>query len=385
MSAFEGTRDGHLDCNRKGRRMSLAIPYRVLFGALLVIDVSALASAPPTTAPADSGGAAQPAAFSDQPAAPAVDCTPLPVKSLRCTVTSIGTNQFDVSCDKINGVVVKQREQTWCWAACVEMLSRYRGIPADQAEIVERIKKQAPSDDQDQSASQVEIWLAMNPEMQNEYDQRAAAWNKPGQISIGIHSIMNSKNVATLAEAVSPDVVIEELSSGNPVLLGLRGDQWGAGHIVLAYGATYSRLDPNEPAIYRRVGVVPRPASNSNTLQLSGLFIGARPAPQDDLLPHYTILSFSIVDPEPDIDPLTQQSKSQYSVLQESDLPGHLDFYIGRTEAAAKLKAYMLTNMPTPAEVAQAQQNAKNSANESKKSSKGIELKLGNGGNLFHF
>jgi len=36
----------------------------------------------------------------------------------------------------------------------------------------------------------------------------------------------------------------------------------------------------------------------------------------------------------------------------------HVDFFIGRTAAAKKLKAYMQTALPTPAEMAQQQAQA---------------------------
>jgi hypothetical protein len=324
---------------------------RLLVATLPLVALFGCSSSPPSD-PAPSAGA-QPAAFTEQPTPPSVDCTPLPVKGFRSIVTVQGTNQFDVSCNKIEAVAVKQREQTWCWAACAEMLDRYRGIVVDQAVIVQRIKDEAPSADKDQTANQMQIWLAMNPEMQAEYDQRRKAWQKPGQIDLGIHVNANLKNLFQMSTKVSPDVIVEELSAGNPILLGMRGDQWGEGHIVVAYGAVYSRLDPDELPKYRYVGIAPLPGSNSNTLQWNDLINGAVSLARGDSRPHYSIASIDIIDPQPDKDPFTNQDKSQFSTLNDSDLEGHLDFFIGRTEAAAKLKAYMLTALATPQEMPQ--------------------------------
>ncbi len=306
--------------------------------------------------PSGSDDGAQAAGFSAQPPAPETDCKPLPLRSFRSQLTKVDTNQFEVHCKNIQAVAVKQKEDFWCWAACAEMLDRYRGIRADQTEIVERIKNQTPSDDKSQSGSQVEIWLAMNPEMQREWDQRQIAWHKPNQIDLGIHFNINLKNLFALSEKVSSDQIVEELSAGNPILMGLRGGQWGDGHIVLVYGATYSRLDPTEKPAYRYVGVpIPRQA-NPNTIQLPDLFKALTKPAGDDNSPHYSIASMQIVDPQTGTDPLTGLPNPQLSTLTDDKLVGFVDFFIGRTAAAEKLKEYMQTAMPTPQEIQQQQQ-----------------------------
>jgi hypothetical protein len=339
--------------------MHFHVSERLLLLTILICSISASAAASADDAAGAPDDGPVPAGFSEQPPAPQVECKSLPIHSFRSKLTNVDTNQFKVTCKGINAVAVKQREDTWCWAACAEMLDHYRGIKADQAQIVERIKDEAPSDDKNQTANQMEIWLAMNPEMLGEYNRRRNAWHKPNQIDLGIHFNLNLKTLFSMTEKVSSDMIVEELSTGNPLLLGMRGGvKWGQGHIVLVSGATYSRLDPSDPPKYRYVGVAPPRSPNRNTLTFNDLFQGLVNKAQGNDDPHYSILSMDIIDPQPDKDPHTGEYASQFSTLTDADLVDHVDFFIGRTAAAKKLKAYMQTALPTPAEMAQQQAQA---------------------------
>ena len=131
--------------------------------------------------------------------------------------------------------------------------------------------------------------------------------------------LSNLNNVLDLASNPSSDVIVQEVGCGNPLVMGLRGGEWGTGHIVLVYGREYSRMNPEGEAQYR---------------DLTQMF--------NRLSQKYAIHKVFIVDPQPD------EGKSQLVELGAADLKDHIDFTLGKADARKKLNDYMKVFMPTP-------------------------------------
>jgi hypothetical protein len=279
---------------------------------------------------------------------PDVPTSPLPVRGNRSTITTLANNRFEVCCDHIEAVAVKQHASTWCWAACAEMLDHYRGVDMTQEQIVARIKHPQPGVN-DQTANQVQIWFAMNPELLPEYDRRQAAWAQRAANGEQVGLNLNLKDLIKMTGNASCDELVEELSAGNPVLMGLKDGKWGTGHIVLVYGVTYARLITAGDAVYHYVGVTPAPQSraDANTIDVGALVIGAFDRAQTDSVTgaDYAILSVKIIDPEPDY------GDSQFAILADADLQPYVDFYLGKTRSYGNLKSFMKTVLPTPEEM----------------------------------
>jgi len=243
----------------------------------------------------------------------AVETTPLPLKSDRAELTTNGLNDFTVQCSKINAVIAKQRDTNWCWAACAEMLLRYNGQNVPQEQIVGAIKKRVQKGETADQADLFEIWLAMNPDLLSEMARREAAWSsKPNTIDIGAH--VNSMTDPSI------DALVQEISSGNPVLLGLQGGKWGGGHVVLAYGIEYSRLNPRGNIAY-------------NDLSMTLFRFSHR----------FKIHQVMVVDPWPD-------AKS-FDEVNETEFKANKSFIVGKADARKQLQAYMRVYLPTPEEM----------------------------------
>ena len=246
------------------------------------------------------------------PDAPSVESTPLPPRSQRVSLRQTGVNAFDVECLNFEAVAVAQRDPLWCWAASAEMVSRYSGTPRKQEEIVVRVSRQNlkypwSSD----GANEREIWLALAPEMEGAverwHEQIANAHKNKKKITIKPH---NQRNPAE-SRPTTEDDVVEELSSGRPVLVGLSSGRWGGGHVVVAYAVNYSRRYPQGPAQYQDRNQL-RPFSSQ-----------------------YRLNSLRVIDPMPDADG-NQQVELDAAVLRD-----HVAFYLDRDTAARRLRGMM--------------------------------------------
>lgn len=255
---------------------------------------------------------------------PQVQTTPLATKGDKAKLARTGPNKFQVTCEGIQTVAVKQREPTWCWAACAEMLNRYNGVPVTQEQMAAAITKRKTAGVDDQSANQVVVWLAMNPERGAEVVRREAAWESKATVTVHAEAdFSNLSNVFAMATQPSSDEFVQEISQGHPVMLGLHGGQWGTGHIVLVYGVEYSRLKTEGDAAYKDLTLILNRGSKQ-----------------------FAVHNVMVVDPQPD------EGKSQLVTLTATDLQGHVDFAWGKAEAAKKLQSYMDTFMPTPDQMA---------------------------------
>jgi hypothetical protein len=267
-----------------------------------------------------------PALEAAAPSIPVTETTPLSVTSDRAIIERLGPNKFSVKCTQVEAVAVKQREPTWCWAACAEMLLRYGGARVTQEEIADRIGKRTKEGEDPKTANQVEIWRAMNPDLMEEYHRREHAWDKTGKpntytIHIGLN-LSKLGDVLNSSAAPSTDAIVQELSSGNPVVLGLKGTNWGAGHVVLGYGVEYSCLKTN---------------ANTKSHKLRTIF----PGPSRD----FVVNKLFIIDPQPD------EGQSQLAEVSKDDLKAHMTFDVGKSAAREHLMAYMRVYMPTPEEM----------------------------------
>jgi hypothetical protein len=252
---------------------------------------------------------------------PPVDATPLPLKSDRAKLTKLGTNDFDVRCDGVREFAVVQRGDRWCWAACAQMILNYNGVHITQEKIVRKMEKSPEADPKD--AGLFEIWLAMNPELIQEMNRRQAAWQENNTTEINAHvNASNMGNVINSMTDPSTDALVQEISSGNPVVVGLHGGQWGGGHVVLAYGVEYSRSRTKGDAEYK---------------DMTMIFYRFQH--------RFQVRKILIIDPQP------LEGQSQFVELNADDLKLYKDFTVGKADAKKQLEDYMKVYMPTPDEM----------------------------------
>lgn len=97
----------------------------------------------------------------------------------------------------------RQYKDNWCWAACVQMVLDYYGLPVSQSRIVER----AYGDDYDFTANKHDIISALNGWYVGGYTVRA--------------SYESYKSAKTLIDAIA---------SGRPLIIGLNEKYTSTGH-----------------------------------------------------------------------------------------------------------------------------------------------------------
>ena len=146
-----------------------------------------------------------------------------------------------------------QREPTWCWAACVQMVQRFNGIEASQAEIAERIHGvDADGSPMVRAATYYEILCALNPDI--ERSPFTELWKSLGSQALdSIDSIESLSLAIDRAAAIdlvigtllpSRDVPVEELRMGHPAIVGLRGQGIEEGHAYVLIGCRYKKRAP---------------------------------------------------------------------------------------------------------------------------------------------
>lgn len=261
---------------------------------------------------------------------PQTETTPLPLKSDHATLTRHGPNQFEVKCNQVRTIAAKQREHNWCWAACTEMLFRYYGADITQEELVKILGKEAKPGESSQPAEQMELCIAMNPDLIPELNRREAIIQQssnPNTIEINALSwnFVNLGNVIDSFSELPSDVAVQEISLANPLVMGYTPKvRSGEGHIVLIYGVEYSRLKPEGEAKYRDFD------------PLFSLFSK-----------QFAISKFLIIDPQPGPD------GNQLTEMTADALKNEIkvDFMLGKAQARKKLVGYMKAFHATPDEI----------------------------------
>jgi hypothetical protein len=165
------------------------------------------------------------------------------------TVERLASNRFRTRCADFEGAAVQQQEPVWCWAACAEMILRYKGAtfdgkPVDQAEIAARIQGRAPdgSPKAINAAGHREIMLALNPDVKDRYDELPSrvvrSFVTGGSVSFDGGSLIDS---FTDRWSVNTDDLVRDVSRGEPVVMGLsKAPNANFGHVVVVYGVTYA-------------------------------------------------------------------------------------------------------------------------------------------------
>jgi hypothetical protein len=201
------------------------------------------------------------------------------------------------------------------------MIFRYYGLEVSQETIINTMNQSSEAHLED--AGMFEVWLAMNPDLAQEMERRKAAWDKTGtkEIVVGLNA-SDLGNVIRSMTNPSSDGIVQEISSGNPVVIGLHGGQWGNGHIVLAYEVDYSRLNPKGEIDYQ---------------DLSMIYYRFRH--------RFKVNKVKVIDPSPLI------GQSQYIEIGAGELGTCQDFSVGKTDARKQLEAYMKAYLPTPDEM----------------------------------
>jgi hypothetical protein len=201
------------------------------------------------------------------------------------------------------------------------MILRYNGIALSQEMLVKRMSQSSEADAE--AAGMFEVWLAMNPDLMQEIERRKVAWVTKDTIQVSAR--MNLTDMGQVINSMSnpsSDEIVQEISSGNPVVLALHGGQWGNGHVVLAYEIEYSRLKPTGKVDYQ---------------DLSMLWYRFRH--------RFQLNKVKLIDPSP----LPKQS--QYLEIGAAELKACKGFAVGRSAARKQLEAYMKVYLPTPDEM----------------------------------
>ena len=149
----------------------------------------------------------------------------------RCTVTAIEPTKFELSLDSFKSTAVEQEGPQWCWAACVEMINRVRGITLSPDSGQPHATQQGilaahfVGADSDQGGSQSIVIRALNPDLEARLQQK-------GEVHLSLKY-----------EFTTSDDIVESLLRGEPAVVGLKfGEQY---HAVVVHGVTVSRQSEN--------------------------------------------------------------------------------------------------------------------------------------------
>lgn len=144
--------------------------------------------------------------------------TTLTMLMLMGVVSALGQQSLvvGVPTGSFNFVAASQQQTEWCWAASIQMILNYYGVPATQAEVVSRIygiPVNAPGSD-------VQI---------------TAALNAMGRTVNGRIITIQSSGAPGLPP---PAVLVQELSAGHPILIAFASGPNG-GHAVVVTAAGF--------------------------------------------------------------------------------------------------------------------------------------------------
>ncbi len=167
------------------------------------------------------------------------------------TKDSEDTSPKTVECPKFESVKAQQQKNVWCWAACAEMVYKYRGKKMTQAEIAERIHgHEKDGAAKVKAASVYEILVALSgaegkADRQDRFLERyekEAAKGKNG-VSVDVGEYLNGW---LEEDAVNTDELIQEIRNKQPVVIGMAKDpRFEGGHAMIVYGVTYKSAQRN--------------------------------------------------------------------------------------------------------------------------------------------
>ncbi|MBS1914157.1 MAG: C39 family peptidase [Bacteroidetes bacterium] len=132
-----------------------------------------------------------------------------------------------------------QRQSNWCWAACVQMVLNYHGIPVTQEQVVER------------------IFGGAAPNVAGQPDQILEAltgWavTRDGQ----------KVRVSSSSFAFDGSEIVRDLAERSPIVVGVRTSQ-ATGHAYVLTAVTYTVNRANEPIFLTAILRDPWPNNQS--------------------------------------------------------------------------------------------------------------------------
>ncbi|MEM9372072.1 MAG: papain-like cysteine protease family protein [Planctomycetota bacterium] len=306
----------------------------------------------------------------------------VPVSAERGEVARIGPNQFKASCKGFVpiGVAIDQRTPVWCWAACAEMVHNYHGNEeVSQHEIATRIEGRFESDlteqereEQAKAAGYDEILLALASGSERPEIRDAAKYlalkATDGGASFDLGGLAESQIKRNL---VNSDMLIGELLSGEPVVVGLRNfdtaeeaerarqaaisrgeDASGItyGHIYVAHAAEFSMAKKNTGGVIKEglifLGDVVDTAvdfvsTGSDTQEtpsyartISDINEWAERVPSN-----FDLRSVHLIDPMP-----ADSREAKLVVMTASDFAKKVDFMVSASQARDILETSYLKN-----------------------------------------
>ncbi len=147
-------------------------------------------------------------------------------------------------------IAAQQKEDSWCWAACAEMILRYNEIATSQKEIASRIHGENDRGEAlVQGASLYEILCALNPDM--EHRPFEVLWERVSEeiktdpsLVLGVKIKMDlTKVLRSVWDKYDPPtmVAVEDLRNGHPAIAGLHDlEDKELGHAYVLVGAEYT-------------------------------------------------------------------------------------------------------------------------------------------------
>lgn len=163
-----------------------------------------------------------------------------------------------VELENFESVEVQQRKNTWCWAACAEMVLRYSGQSAVQEDIADRIHGDGASETRVKAASRYEIYRALSPgspathvdailgivtrsaeNVIGDIETEEANWKLKGDVDGEVNAHTLAKGIQTFWYP-GKRVPVDELLAKEPAVAGLRDSPDATmGHVYVIIGASY--------------------------------------------------------------------------------------------------------------------------------------------------
>jgi hypothetical protein len=243
--------------------------------------------------------------------------------SIKITVPKFVTGDPDTKpqtaeCPRFASVKARQQKNVWCWAACAEMVYRYRGKKLSQEKIAERIHGRGEDGAAKVKAASVyEVLLALagaegksdrGDRFLERYNAEAAKASKSGKgVTIDVGSYLSSWMEE---ESVNTDEMIDEIKRRQPVVIGMAKDpRFEGGHAMVVYGVTYKPAKKN---------MLERAISGENGTTISRA-VGIR---------KFEIVTLKVMDP------WTGEARE----LSGKEFAEHGDFMMSQRRAVAILK-----------------------------------------------
>lgn len=191
-----------------------------------------------------------------------------PVTYERGSVERVGPNEFQAQCSGFGAIEAseaKQRTDVWCWAACAEMIHRYKGRDISQEEIAARIHggiSPGMTDEEKKAAARAGSYDEIIRALVSSSDLPPQAVR---EASTALDALLTERDVGVDEEGylgshiqrrtINSDIMVDDLLEGEPVVVGLRfpprpdGEPAAVngvkGHAYVAYGATFRRNTSN--------------------------------------------------------------------------------------------------------------------------------------------